>query len=254
MKIIKKLRGNSGATVELVEINKKFLINKTKVKNVQKSLEILKKLRSEDFLTPKIYSHSSNHITMEFVNGDDMQTYLESADNKKIIKLIDFIENYINIKNNNKKKNFSREIYEKISVLKKKINQELFIFNLDQLYTKLPKLCTDTNIHGDLTLDNIIHQNNNFYLIDPNPTDITALEYDVIKIRQDLDCLWFVRKFKNKNNFKIVCNTISTTIKNKWNFFKNDYILIFMLLRVLPYTKDTVSKKLLIDNINSLWR
>jgi|TARA_B100001093_G_C26750703_1_gene980979 tRNA A-37 threonylcarbamoyl transferase component Bud32 len=254
MKLIKKLKGNSGALVELVEINSNFYIKKTNGTKLKKSAEILQELKSQNFNTPDIISCSNKCLIMEYINGVDMQSFLENADNNKIFKIIDFINSYIKIKRTNKKKNFSNEIYNKINSLKKKINQKYLVFSLDQLYKKLPKICIDTSIHGDLTLDNIILKDDKFYLIDANPTDITALEYDVIKIRQDLDCLWFVRDFKNKNNFKIICDTISLKLKKNWSFFKNDYILIFMLLRIFPYTKDISTQKFLLKNMNNLWQ
>ena len=254
MKLIKKLKGNSGALVELVEINSNFYIKKTNGTKLKKSAEILQELKSQNFNTPDIISCSNNCLIMEYINGVDMQSFLENADNNKIFKIIDFINSYIKIKRTKKKKNFSNEIYNKINSLKKKINQRYLVFSLEQLYKKLPKICIDTSIHGDLTLDNIILKDDKFYLIDANPTDITALEYDVIKIRQDLDCLWFVRDFKNKNNFKIICDTISSKLKKNWSFFKNDYILIFMLLRIFPYTKDISTQKFLLKNMNNLWQ
>lgn len=254
MKLIKKLKGNSGALVELVEINSNFYIKKTNGTKLKKSAEILQELKSQNFNTPDIISCSNKCLIMEYINGVDMQSFLENADNNKIFKIIDFINSYIKIKRTNKKKNFSNEIYNKINSLKKKINQRYLVFSLEQLYKKLPKICIDTSIHGDLTLDNIILKDDKFYLIDANPTDITALEYDVIKIRQDLDCLWFVRDFKNKNNFKIICDTISSKLKKNWSFFKNDYILIFMLLRIFPYTKDISTQKFLLKNMNNLWQ
>ena len=249
MKLIKRLKGNSGALVELVEINSNFYIKKTNGTKLKKSAEILQELKSQNFNTPDIISCSNKCLIMEYINGVDMQSFLENADNNKIFKIIDFINSYIKIQRTNKKKNFSNEIYNKINSLKKKINQKYLVFSLDQLYKKLPKICIDTSIHGDLTLDNIILKDDKFYLIDANPTDITALEYDVIKIRQDLDCLWFVRDFKNKNNFKIICDTISLKLKKNWSFFKNDYILIFMLLRIFPYTKDISTQKFLLKNL-----
>ena len=254
MKLIKKLKGNSGALVERVEINSNFYIKKTNGTKLKKSAEILQELKSQNFNTPDIISCSNKCLIMEYINGVDMQSFLENADNNKIFKIIDFINSYIKIKRTNKKKNFSNEIYNKINSLKKKINQRYLVFSLEQLYKKLPKICIDTSIHGDLTLDNIILKDDKFYLIDANPTDITALEYDVIKIRQDLDCLWFVRDFKNKNNFKIICDTISSKLKKNWSFFKNDYILIFMLLRIFPYTKDISTQKFLLKNMNNLWQ
>lgn len=254
MKLIKKLKGNSGALVELVEINNNFYIKKTNGTQLKKSAEILQELKSQNFNTPDIISCSNKCLIMEYINGEDMQSFLENADNNKIFKIIDFINSYIKIKRTNKKKNFSNEIYNKINYLKKKINQKYLVFSLDHLYKKLPKICIDTSIHGDLTLDNIILKDDKFYLIDANPTNITALEYDVIKIRQDLDCLWFVRDIKNKNNFKIICDTISSKLKKNWSFFKNDYILIFMLLRIFPYTKDISTQKFLLKNMNNLWQ
>jgi hypothetical protein len=191
---------------------------------------------------------------MEYINGVDMRNYIYNADKTQISKLVDFINTYIERSQDFKIANISEKILDKISEIESKIDTTSLSFTLSQLYDQLPTSGRCGLIHGDLTLENILYYNDKFYLIDANPTDITSVEYDASKLLQDLDCLWFVRNEKDKIAYKITCQKISQQLKNKWDFLNNRYILIFMLLRVLPYCKDEKTKSFLTKEINNLWQ
>jgi RIO-like serine/threonine protein kinase len=128
------------------------------------------------------------------------------------------------------------------------------MFTTSELIKKLPSSGKVGLVHGDFTLENILFYNNKFYFIDANPTDINAIEFDVNKIRQDLECLWFVRNESDIITYKIVCDKINFHLKNKWEFMNNNYILILMLLRILPYCTEDTTQNFLIKEINKLWQ
>ena len=160
----------------------------------------------------------------------------------------------------------SHELRGKLFVLDSNFNDELEYHNSisafyvgDKMsgYTCCKQIIINNVISYPLLksiMSNILFYKDQFYLIDANPTDINSIEFDANKLRQDLDCLWFVRN-QNKNlTYKIVCDKISNHLKNKWEFMRNDYILIFMLIRILPYCSDEFTKQFLITEINKLWQ
>ena len=121
------------------------------------------------------------------------------------------------------------------------------------MYNQLPKIVSSGTVHGDFTLENILFKDGNFYLIDANFTSINSLEYDGCKILQDLDCFWFIRDQQIKNNYTTSCNYISNQLKARWEFLTDNYILAFMLMRILPYCTEESTEDFLYKEINKLW-
>lgn len=236
MHLVKELKGHSGATVNLYS-------NNTVVKgNYPKARESASVLNKLPFPTPKILEVSDTSMTMEYINGLDMATYLETED---IEPLIEFLSEYITwCDQNSILHNFEQEINDKIISLNDHINLKGIIDD-----TVMPK----SLIHGDLTLENILWYNGDFYFIDANPTELSSIHFDANKLRQDLDCLWFVRGRKKKLEIRIACRRISEKLKRRFDFMRNDDIMVFMLSRILPYSKDTSDREFLYKEINK-WR
>ena len=89
-----------------------------------------------------------------------------------------------------------------------------------------------------------------FVLIDPSTTEYNSFIFDIAKLNQDLICKWFIR---NKNcNLDKKLHQISESL-NKYSFYNNNYLLILMLMRILPYSKNVEDKKFLYKNIIDLW-
>ena len=105
--------------------------------------------------------------------------------------------------------------------------------------------------HGDFTLENILHTKSGFCMIDPVTIEYDSYIFDIAKLRQDLKCKWFVR-----NESNIYMNSKLAIIDHELSKFEynDDYLLILMLLRILPYTKNNEDKNYLINEINNLWK
>ena len=254
MKIIKKFSGYSGSSVLLFEENNCFYVQKkTKISN-----EIYKiyKILAKDLDIAKIINIKSNAINMEYINGIEIRQFLNSYNEKKILNLSKYINSYFKIiKKNSFKYDFSNEIINKIKSIGRVINKSKLIFDLEDLFIRMPKILSKSYIHGDFTFDNMINVNNKFFLIDISPTNLNALEFDYNKLMQDLKSLWFVRNSYNKLDYQIICQKIFENIDKETNRMYNRYLNIFMLLRILPYAKNNnKDQNFLYNEINKLWK
>ena len=88
MQLIKELKGHSGASVSLYDNN---TVVKTGYSKARESVDILERI---PFPTPQVYEMTDDTIVMEYVNGEDIASYLERGDNERIDLLISFIEKY----------------------------------------------------------------------------------------------------------------------------------------------------------------
>lgn len=254
MQLIKQFKGHSGCDVNLVKTNNDYFVFKTGDNDkLKKSFDILTELQNKNFNVPN-HTYSDGVLKMEYINGINMTEYIENIDNQKMQKFIDFVVYYVETLTTNKFYDYSDEISNKLNSISKAFDTTKLSFDLDELYNLLPKKLCKSLVHGDFTLDNIIYYNKNFFLIDTNPTDIDSLVYDLNKLRQDLDCYWFIRHLKNKTNHRIICDSISNTLKQKYDYLNNNHVLIFMLMRILPYCKDKFTENFLIKRINELWQ
>ena len=240
MHLVKHLKGHSGATVSLYKDNTTYKVVKENYSKARESVDILESL---PFNTPKVYEVTDDKIVMEYINGQDMASYLLSATDKDVDKLIEFLSEYISwCLDNSEYLDFYEPLLSKVTSLKDYINISDI---LKEEWSDIP--CS--TIHGDFTLENIMYANNKFYLIDANPTNLNSIYFDANKLRQDIDCLWFVRKEKNKLHYKIVCEKISNELKKRFNFMQNDTIIVLMLARILPYCKDDFTKNFITKEI-----
>lgn len=254
MQLVKNFQGHSGCTVELYRDQNTLLVKKSGSDKLQHSADILNQLRSMGFFTPEIYQIDRNSITMQYINGVDMKNYIAHADINQIDQLLNFVNRYIEKFIHSPQRDISTEIINKLQYIEHNCNLSDVQVDLDLLYNQLPKKVPVDSVHGDFTLDNMLYYQNNFYLIDANPTDINSVYYDAAKLLQDLDCNWFIRQLPNKTNYKVATSYISRQLKKQWQFLNNHYILIFMLLRILPYATQTNNRNFLTKEINRLWQ
>ena len=238
--------GYSGSKLELIKKNDIFTIKKTN--NIKRNLERYNSLNYLNLPMPKILNISDNSYEMEYINNIPMNIYIQQYD---VDHLIDFILKLLDsFTKNNAEKDFTNVYINKLKNFNfKKHNLP---FNADQLIDKLPKILPESEYYGDLTLDNILFdtQNNKFVLIDPSTTEYNSFIFDIAKLNQDLICKWFIR---NKNcNVNKKLHQISQSL-NKYPYYNNNYLLILMLIRILPYSKNDNDKEFLCKNIIDLW-
>ena len=243
---IKELKGFSGSKIYLMRGDKGLFIRK--MNNTDRNYIKLNEL-SKNFNVPKIYSMGENVLDMEYIHGLDMKSYLAVRGTNR---LTDFLIDIL--------KKFSEEAHmtdytdvykDKLKYVKLPVDMN---FTKEELLDKLPKRLPRSKYFGDLTLENMIYgEDGQFYLIDGMTSDYDSYIFDVAKLRQDLECKWFLRNSDYRLDVKL--ENIQDKLLEEFELANNNYILILMLLRVYRYTKPfSKEEKLLTKEMNRLWK
>ncbi len=243
---IKELKGFSGSKIYLMRNDNGLFIRK--MDNVDRNFIKLNEL-SQNFNVPKIYSYNNNILDMEYIHGLDMKSYLAVRDTKR---LTDFLIDTLSEFSNNVSMNDYTNVYvDKLKYIK--LPSEI-IFTKEQLLEKLPKRLPRSKYFGDLTLENMIYgEDGQFYFIDGMTSEYDSYIFDIAKLRQDLECKWFLRDTKLLLDVKV--ENIQDKLLERFELANNNYLLILMLLRVYRYTKPfSKEEALLIKEMNRLWK
>jgi RIO-like serine/threonine protein kinase len=243
--IVKELKGYSGSKIYLMQNAEHLFIRK--IGNVERNHERLNALFGK-YNIPKIYSKNNQTLDMEYIHGLDMKNYLRT---NSTANLIDFVVGTI--------RSFSLETIDKdyTEVYNSKLEWiktvESLPFTKDELISKLPKVLPQSQYHGDLTLENIIKTDDEFYMIDAVTIEYDSWVFDIAKLRQDLECGWFLRKSNLMLDVKL--KNIQDKILNCFPLANNNYLLILMLLRVLAHApKGSFENKFILKEIKKLWK
>lgn len=244
-RILKELKGHSGSQVFLCENEWRRYIRK--VGNVERNAERLQALH-RIVPVPKVYFYNGEILDMEYIHGTDMKNYLL---NNSAFRLTSFLVNQLSY--------FSRYTVPKdyTSVYEEWLNnfdkEWEFPFTQAELLDKLPKIIPQSTYHGDMTLENIIHTGAEFYFIDPVTVPFDSYIFDIAKLRQDIECGWFLRYDNLRLETKLL--SIKETIMTEFPEADNDYILILMLLRVFRHCeKNTAEYDFIMREVNRLWK
>ena len=243
---IKKLKGFSGSKIYLMKNDKGLFIRK--MNNTDRNYTKLNEL-SKDFNVPKIYSYENNVLDMEYIHGLDIKSYLAVRDTRR---LTEFLINILTFFSENIQMTDYTETYkDRLKYIKLSSDT---VFTKEQLFEKLPKMLPKSKYFGDLTLENIIYsEDGQFYLIDGMTSEYDSYIFDIAKLRQDLECKWFIRNTKLYLDVKV--QNIQDKLLEKFELANNNYLLILMLLRVYRYaTSGSLEEQLLIREMNRLWK
>ena len=245
-KIIRELKGHSGSKIYLMEKNKNIFIRK--VGNVDRNFERLTSLYENSFPVPAIYEKVDETLDMEYIHGLDMKSYLLSG---SVSLLADFIVSTLNkFAKNSVVKDYTEVYNNKLNWVD---DADDLPFTKNELVAKLPKKLPSSNYHGDLTLENILHADNSFYMIDAVTIEYDSYIFDIAKLRQDLECKWFLRNSKLMLDVKL--QNLQEKILPRFSGADNDNLLILMLLRVYLHTKpDDDDRKFILKEIRRLWK
>lgn len=244
-KLVKTLKGHSGSIVTLIQNENGMLVRK--IDNVERNYERLKALLGYVDV-PKIYHYDGNRLDMEYIHGTDMRNYLL---NNPVKDLNDFLVNAITLfSNNGVDKDYTPVYNDMLSW----IEDGMFPFTKDELIDKLPKVLPQSVYHGDMTLENIIYSTGNrFFFIDAVTLRYDSWVFDIAKLRQDLECKWFLRRDPVMLDVKLM--NIQDHILKKFPLANDDYLLILMLLRVyLHCDKDSIEYDFVMREIKRLWK
>jgi len=244
MSVIKELKGHSGSQVLLVQDRITFV---RKIGNVDRNLERYLALSKLGLHVPNIIDQSVDSYDMEYIHNLDIKNYLFK---NQIPDLFDFIKKtIIQLSANSVDKDYTAVYYKKL----KDIDFSNLVFTKEKLIGQLPKILPSSEYHGDFTLENILYDivDKDFVLIDPLTSDYDSYVFDLAKLRQDVDCKWFIRNDSVYIDPKL--QNLSEELSREFDTYANSYIVILMLLRVLPYAQGT-DKDFIIKKANSLWK
>lgn len=243
---IKELKGFSGSKIYLMKNHNGLFIRK--MDNTDRNYIKLNEL-SKDFNVPKIYSFENNVLDMEYIHGLDMKSYLAVRDTRR---LTEFLINILNhFSDNVIMRDYTETYKERLKYIKLSSDT---VFTKEQLLEKLPKRLPQSKYFGDLTLENIIYgEDGKFYLIDGMTSEYDSYIFDIAKLRQDLECKWFLRNTKLYLDVKV--ENIQDKLLEKFELANNNYLLILMLLRVYRYAvSGSLEEQFLIKEMNRLWK
>ena len=190
-----------------------------------------------------LYSHRSNFISfLNFVESYFLESFkkvnYENVDANILLKKVDDIFSNIRFK---------------IPISKKTIVNSI---NKTKNYAFPIGDC-----HGDFTLDNIIIGNDGrFYLIDFLVTYLETPLQDFVKLKQDTEYGWCVRKLSKSDQTK--ANVFFDKIKAlpilkklEIEHTKEVKILnLISLLRIAPYVRDKITENWLVYQLNKITR
>jgi hypothetical protein len=245
---LKVLHGYSNSNIILMQNQKETFVRKCG--DVQRNLHQLKILETLRLPTPKILNQSSDSYDMEYIPHQDTATWLiRNNSNVMISFIVGVLETFQ--KKSTEFKNYTETYELKLRWLD---SAEIQLpFSKSELINRLPAVLPKSYYHGDFTMENILCNDVKFTLIDPLQSEYDSWVFDLSKLRQDLECFWFVRKTSHGLHGKL--ETILLALKKH---FPHDYftaeLLILMLLRIYPYSKNTEDKQWLLKEIQRLWK
>lgn len=246
------LVGNSGCKLELSIENNIPVVVKSQGNFLDLDFKVLLALHYYGLNIPEYYEVTPERVKMRYLDGLTISDYID--EDRDLDKLIEFCTSVIDVCTKNSiSDDITAELQDKFQSLDQLVPKEQLKFKLHELYERLPKQVPKGVAHGDLTLENIIYWNDDFYLIDAHYNTLNSVVFDSVKLRQDSECGWFVRNSVQSPAFSDRLKYINQQIKTINNYTKDDNLLIFMLLRVIPYCRNVQDREWLITHINQLW-
>lgn len=212
--------GRSGSTVALIAYGNSTAIHKTNVRNAEKVVELM---RNSPLPTPEVYEYTHSSITLEYIPGIPMRKHIYTMNKCELDRTIGILRDYISdCLSKSTPYDYSAEI------AAKELSTGYQARITDPVFPKY-------NIHGDLTIDNLLCYEGKIYFIDYNYTELDSIYFDVNKLRQDLDGLWFARNNPPNVTVKMNLNYIKRHLDCAFPGMFRDDLYRFQLSRILPY-------------------
>lgn len=270
MEYIKNLSWHSWCEITLYKDNDRFFVRKTAGKesyNDRLKIQFEKQwnFKSKYFFAPEIYWKwyiwDILYYDMQYLNCQTMANTIKTITVKEAIKLVDLAIETLDIKWENYLDNSNEIFQNKIKSLR---NSFVNITNTeDNALKKLENfnfsVIPHSQCHWDLTLENIlITQDKKIYLIDFLDSFFDSRMIDVAKLLQDLE-IWRSYRYEQMTStlnlrLSIGKQALIEAIlelpdwKNKVRYIY--YILLLNILRIVPYTKDDITKNFLQVSLN----
>lgn len=261
-----KLVGHSGCHLEVKEVNGKLVVIKTAKdkaysERLKKQHEKQKGFRSKSFLTPlPLNSHYNEdglfEFSMEYINGATLAEHLKKM---AIFSIEEIAEKFLSLIpaeyhiDPDAKEIFVakiKEIQSKVDPTGNPALQKAF----ETLVAYQWEYCIAGYCHGDMTLENVIWQDGDLYLIDFLDSFYDSWMIDIAKILFDVECLWSYRhELPTDVNLNIRLLIFKRFIKQRVLSLKEGeavlntiyHMVLMHLVRIFPYTQDEATRNYL---------
>lgn len=243
-RVIKTFAGFSGSSIMLMNKHGHLFVRKDG--NISRNLERLTALK-EHFPVPKVYKVNGDTFDMEYIHGLDMRSYLLTNPATALTKFL--VRLFKRMSENAVIKDYT-SAYQSLST---QVDFSLLPFTEKELLECLPQYLPQSEYHGDFTLENLIHTTDGFYMIDCVTVPYDSFIFDIAKMRQDLECRWFLRNAPAMIENKL--QQIQQELSDRWPETSNNNLLVLMLLRVYRHaTVGSQEHTFLLKEINRLWK
>lgn len=248
--LVKFVVGESGENL----VYKEFRDNYVCRRSYEKQSAFYQANNSSTIKTPQITSYANlTSFYMERVYGASGADIYTSISTKRlrfhIDQLLFLIEN--NIRHSDVEKVSSFEITQKISEIERKSKFkefDIYLKHFSELTVNGLK-CHIGQCHGDLTLSNMIMDDESLWLIDFIGAFVDTPYWDIAKLYQEFEFGWSSRFASSESQLRYVLQ--NRDIKRKIDeFVQEEQLNVFVincfkyltLLRIIPYVRDTTTR------------
>jgi hypothetical protein len=252
VKIIYNNQGFSGAKVEIIE-DYNWVVKKTG--DISRNATQLSLLRDTPVPVPAIiYYDEVDTLVMQYIQGMPIDDFVHYYGIEPVYRDIKKYIAFFQVGN------IDFDYTEVYNRFLEEIDFTHLPFTSAELVDKLPKILPKSPYyHGDFTLGNMIHHSYTWqtYLIDPVSTVFDSWVFDIAKLRQDLEGLWFIREdgIEWREHMGKILSELSDSLRFVYPLAYDDNLYILMLLRVYRHCKvDTLEYNLIRNEILRLWK
>jgi hypothetical protein len=248
-KIINNQRGFSGALVEIIG-DGDWVVKKTG--NIRRNVTQLELLKDTGLPVPGIIHHDEDTLVMEYIDGLPIDTFIGSYG---IRDLFGDIVQYITYFKQDTVDFDYTEVYNGFLA---DIDFTHLPFTGGELLDRLPRILPRSKYyHGDFTLGNMVHNAYGWqtFMIDPVSSVFDSWVFDIAKLRQDVEGLWFIRDYENTGHLQPILQELGLELRHEFPGAYDDNLYILMLLRVYRHCgPDTLEYNLIRNEIGRLWK
>lgn len=252
-----KLNGYSGCTLQIITIDginyvKKISAGKSYNSRLMAQKKKQERISISGFKTCSVISEGIDdglyYFVMDYINGINLAEYISSVPLNDLDRYADVFMK--NVKTGNENEAAIPVFREKIMSLNEKIGETSSVITkktIEYLMDCPWQYVITSACHGDLTLQNIMVQNDELLLIDCLDSFYDSWMIDIAKVFQDTELLWSYRYQKNRDsNLLVRLSILEDLILTRLSDMQNGKqmivaiysILLLNILRIVPYSKD----------------